>query len=826
MTAASYSTNLSDIFTDGGTGTWTSIGTGGAGLTQETDFFIQGSSCMSKSAFASSEKGMIHDNSGDAGGSGTDGAYIAWMTHLTPNSLATIAAGGMKFLIGSGSNAYRQFYVGGKDTLEFGGWVLVAVNENATADNTTGSPTAGVESWFGGLWNLPSGGPTKGAPAAIDGIRYGRADIVITNGTAPDAAASFSGILTNLETASLRYGMLALRDGAYFNSGLMQLGTSGTAVRFEESNKTIFIRQHPHATANFNTWEVVNASSSVTLTSCAFKALGTTTPGRWLNTDNATVALTGCSFVDMGTFTFLSNTTASACNWLGCDQIDAGGATMTNSTVGGYEGTADTSALVWNVATDPNGKLDGMVFTKGTASTHAIEFGTSSPLTMTLTDIDFSGYNASDGQTDSALYFARTTGTINITMSGTTPSVPSYKSAGATINVIAGAVTVSVTATESDGTAIQNARVLLRASNGTGPFPYDETVTISNSGTTATVTHTSHGMATNDYVQITGGDLEENNGVFQITVTDANTYTYTMSSAPTGGSGTPTVVQGSYAQVTGNNTSEILLGTTGSFDSNVTAGSTLILTLTNTDTNTRTYSVSDDVDGAWTALTKSILSGVETQIFYKTNHSGGATTVTVSSNFGAVKRVSWLEITASSADQDSNYVGAVDATFGYPCSADATVIDTGANVFVVAALALNATGSIDTVTSPWTEMYNDGVRQAHKYRSSDTALTNERGFFAESGTNRTAISAIASFTGTGGGTPSPTGTIKATFAALYGLTDGSGNISTSRVYSSNQPVTGWSRKSSSSPYYQQGVLNGTVNSSTGFAGSAVMISDE
>jgi len=39
-------------------------------------------------------------------------------------------------------------------------------------------------------------------------------------------------------------------------------------------------------------------------------------------------------------------------------------------------------------------------------------------------------------------------------------------------------------------------------------------------------------------------------------------------------------------------------------------------------------------------------------------------------------------------------------------------------------------------------------------------------------------------------------------------------------------VTGWSRKSSSSPYYQQGVLNGTVNSSTGFTGSAVMISDE
>jgi hypothetical protein len=94
----------------------------------------------------------------------------------------------------------------------------------------------------------------------------------------------------------------------------------------------------------------------------------------------------------------------------------------------------------------------------------------------------------------------------------------------------------------SGGTVIENARVFVKAADGSGPFPnaYDATVTIVNSGTTATVTHNSHGMATNDHVVISGASHEENNGVFQITVSDSDTYTYTMSSAP-GSSPTGTI---------------------------------------------------------------------------------------------------------------------------------------------------------------------------------------------------------------------------------------------------------------------------------------------
>jgi hypothetical protein len=74
---------------------------------------------------------------------------------------------------------------------------------------------------------------------------------------------------------------------------------------------------------------------------------------------------------------------------------------------------------------------------------------------------------------------------------------------------------------------------------------------------------------------------------------------------------------------------------------------------------------------------------------------------------------------------------------------------------------------------------------------------------------------------------SPTGTIKSTFVILYGLTDVSGEISTSRVFSSDQPMTGRCRKASAAddPKYKNTVLTGTVDSAAGATFVGVMIED-
>jgi hypothetical protein len=92
-----------------------------------------------------------------------------------------------------------------------------------------------------------------------------------------------------------------------------------------------------------------------------------------------------------------------------------------------------------------------MSFAKGTAATHAIEFKDDIPSSITLQDVTLTGYNASNEQKDSALWFRDTTGTITVNVSGGT--TPSYKSDGATISIVAN-VTLTFTGLK-DNTEIQ-----------------------------------------------------------------------------------------------------------------------------------------------------------------------------------------------------------------------------------------------------------------------------------------------------------------------------------------------------------------------------------
>lgn len=64
------------------------------------------------------------------------------------------------------------------------------------------------------------------------------------------------------------------------------------------------------------------------------------------------------------------------------------------------------------------------------------------------------------------------------------------------------------------------------------PSDASTTVTITRSSQTATVTHTSHGKSTGEYVTIRGANQAEYNGTWQITNTGANTYTYTVAGSP------------------------------------------------------------------------------------------------------------------------------------------------------------------------------------------------------------------------------------------------------------------------------------------------------
>lgn len=74
---------------------------------------------------------------------------------------------------------------------------------------------------------------------------------------------------------------------------------------------------------------------------------------------------------------------------------------------------------------------------------------------------------------------------------------------------------------------------LLRAVLINGYNTHSTGVSITRSGATATVTRTAHGYRTGHIIQISGATETDYNGVFRITVTGANTFTYTVPGTPT-----------------------------------------------------------------------------------------------------------------------------------------------------------------------------------------------------------------------------------------------------------------------------------------------------
>jgi len=82
-------------------------------------------------------------------------------------------------------------------------------------------------------------------------------------------------------------------------------------------------------------------------------------------------------------------------------------------------------------------------------------------------------------------------------------------------------------------TDLENVRVILEASDATGDLPFDDTVTITRTGSVASVAHTAHGMVNGNQVKITGAVQDEYNGSKTITNVTTNAYDFTVSGTPT-----------------------------------------------------------------------------------------------------------------------------------------------------------------------------------------------------------------------------------------------------------------------------------------------------
>lgn len=474
MAVPSYTEDLTDLNTAEIETNWVEMtGTiggeaynaNGSPAGEDPDYpFIQGQYSVTQDCTKDTSVGSLcYNNGGGTGGHGADGAYFVWQNFMVASNIGSYAQGGFQIVVGSGLGDFDVWYVGGVDKAPYpyGGWINSVANITVTADGTAGTPS-GTEQYIGSAVYITTG-PSKGEVHNCDVVRYGRGSAIFEYGEAANYC-TIAGFAAQNDNSSNRWGLIQGTSGGYLWKGRMQLGSAGNPVDLRDSDRIIFVQWTPKVTSNFNTIEVINASSRVDMTNFQFIQLDTSTAsdGRWITTNDADVNLDNCSFQDMGTFTFDGNTTADECRFIRCLQINPVGGDLSYSSVlesavtGG--GSSGGGALLWNDSGDPNTKLNDMTFTKGSGSHHAIEFGTSAPTTINLTNITLSGFSAVDQQATSALYFPDTGSDITWTVAhtGTSGTLSHYKArAGDTVNITS-SVPITITVKDKDGNLLDN----------------------------------------------------------------------------------------------------------------------------------------------------------------------------------------------------------------------------------------------------------------------------------------------------------------------------------------------------------------------------------
>lgn len=490
MAAAVYTTDLTTVNILDDSATPAAVGeptgsTAGTTIATETDHFVVGTACVSKIFNATGVGGLGFQNA-TAITVPTDGAIYMWTNFLAANSIATQANGGMQILVGNTLANYKRFYVYGSDNVTYGGWQVNAIDPASTASATQGTPN-GTWQYLGMAANVTAA-IARGYPLAWDAVRVGRGSILMTGGDLANGYATFNAAAivndTNTTGSFNRWGILSFSNGTYTLQGRLALGQAGTAVDFRDSNRAIFVKSTNFVTTNFNTIEILNAASRVDWTSISISSLTTTSPGRVLVTDNADVNIESCTFTDMGTFTFLSNSTINASTFRRCGLITHGNSTFTNNLITG------ATVPVALITGTPGSIQDCQFISSGTG--HAIQLTT--PGTYTFSGNTFSGYGAA-GTTNAAIY--NNSGgaiTLNVSGGGSVPTIRNGAGASTTVNAAANLTFEGL----QSGSEV---RVYL----GTDPATSTEVPGgIESSGTSLTISHSNAGQQGYYVVHSTG----------------------------------------------------------------------------------------------------------------------------------------------------------------------------------------------------------------------------------------------------------------------------------------------------------------------------------
>lgn len=336
------------------------------------------------------------------------------------------------------------------------------------------------------------------------------------------------------------------------------------------------------ALASTTVWRGNTITNSGTITAngtlidnCIFQDLRTTTPiSATYQVDAVTTVptITNSKFVNCATAlrwpidsfdpngkldgtTFISGGTGHAIEFTGT----ATSRTLTNVTFTGYSGTSTNAAVFVNIAT---GNMTLTIAGTGTDITGNVRTAgatvtvVAGAVSVTITAKDVDGVNIQNARVlmlaaaGGPMPYAADTGSMALSIDSATAKITRASGSFITDGFAANSpVTMSgftnggnntskIISTVSALEVVFTSGTGLVTETGNGDERMQNTVTITRSGTTATVTHNAHGMANNDKVQIKGADQMDYNGVWSIQNVTANAYDYLL---PDTGAGALTI---------------------------------------------------------------------------------------------------------------------------------------------------------------------------------------------------------------------------------------------------------------------------------------------
>jgi len=414
MAGPTYTTDLTTLSEADDFGNWDESSNAAwddaGSMVDEENFYIQeesGAATCVSAQFTKDGVGTIIYGHGSSVAIPTPGAVLIWHFWASPPSLAVLASGGVRAIVGNSFGDFEAWKVSGSnfEPSPIGGWYNYAVDPSLTYDYTIGT-VGSPFSHFGIAVSATA--QARGNPNAIDVIRYGRCEARYVGGEAADYA-TFAGFAGEDNDPLNMWALLQNIPGGYKWQGLMTLGYGG-AVDFRDSNKSILVANTLNVVSDFNKIELDNVSSNVEWTNISITALGTVSRGNFEMLVDLPTSKIGCVFTDMGTFAYDSLADIVNTTYRRTDLISALGGSFTGCI---FEEVRNGISVLCSTTSN----IEGCTFLSDD-SNHAIKIDT--PGIYDLDDNIFTNYAVTNGSGGNEVIFNDSGGEVTLNASGNT----------------------------------------------------------------------------------------------------------------------------------------------------------------------------------------------------------------------------------------------------------------------------------------------------------------------------------------------------------------------------------------------------------------------